>query len=118
MCGRATVGRATWAGGARRGKLLRSALEKKKNDVRILLGQGEDLTRHLSIYPLGKRKKEKSCGMQSIMGVNDMDNIRSYYSFYPLSLNTGGAKLGKDLLSLNSFREVNIHSYLNPDFSI
>jgi len=56
--------------------------------------------------------------MQSIMGVNDMDNIRSYYSFYPLSLNTGGAKLGKDLLSLNSFREVNIHSYLNPDFSI
>ena len=93
-------------------------LEKKKDDVRILLGQGEDLTRHLSIYPLGKRKKEKSCGMQSIMGVNDMDNIRSYYSFYPLSLNTGGAKLGKDLLSLNSFREVNIHSYLNPDFSI
>ena len=59
--------------------------------------------------------KEKSCGMQSIMGVNDMDNIRSYYSFYPLSLNTGGAKLGKDLLSLNSFREVNIRSYLSQD---
>ena len=83
-----------------------------------MLGQGEDLTRHLSMILSIHWVKEKSCGMQPIMGVNDMDNIRSYYSFYPLSLNTGGAKLGKDLLSLNSFREVNIHSYLNPDFSI